>query len=125
MKACLVYITTASLEEAKKISYLLIEKNLVACANIINGVTSIFEWEGKIQEQGEYLLLVKSRIELFEILKKVVLKNHSYHCPCITMLPILKGHKEFLDWISQKTTKNKIQTKVHSISKTKKGKKII
>ena len=99
----IIYITTTNLKEAEKIASYLLEKKLCACANIIDGMTSMFFWNGKVQKEKETLLLVKTRGELLEEIIKVVKKKHSYECPCIISFPIKDGNRDFLDWIETST----------------------
>ena len=102
-QACFVYITSANLEEAKKISRILVQKKLAACTNLLSGMLSFYEWKGRIEEARECILIAKSRLELFDKLKSEVLAVHSYSCPCIVMLPIVDGHSDFLEWIYAQT----------------------
>ena len=102
-QACFVYITSANIEEAKKISRILVQKKLAACTNILSGMLSFYEWEGRLEEVQECILIAKSRLELFDTLKAEVLTLHSYSCPCIVMLPIIDGHSDFLEWIYTQT----------------------
>ena len=83
MTPVLVLVTASSAEEAAKIGRALVEQGLAACANIIPGVTSIYRWQGKVEEAGEYLLLLKSSREQWEALQAVIQGLHSYECPDI------------------------------------------
>ena len=103
VQACFVYITSASLEEAQKISRSLVQKKLAACTNVLNGMLSFYEWEGRLEEGQECILIAKSRPELFDKLKAEVLALHSYSCPCIVMLPLVDGHLGFIEWIHAQT----------------------
>jgi len=94
-----VLITTKSKEEAEQVGRKLLEAKLVACANILDGVKSLFWWQGKIDEANESLLMVKSRQDLFAELAEVVKKNHSYSVPEIIALPIVDGSSTYLKWI--------------------------
>jgi periplasmic divalent cation tolerance protein len=99
MQIVLVYITTGSYEEAHAIGSTLVKERLAACVNIIEGMTSIFEWEGKIDSAKETILIVKTTAERFDVLEKRVIQLHSYDLPCIVALPAEKGHQPFLNWI--------------------------
>ncbi len=103
MKYCIVYTLTSNIEEAKKITHALVGKKLAACANIIQNVTSVYEWKGEVCEDGEYLILIKTKQELFEAVKSSILKNHSYELPAILMLPVEAGLEGFLKWIDENT----------------------
>lgn len=98
-----VYITVPSPEEGKKIAKALVEKRLAACVNIVPGLRSIYHWQEKICDEKELLLIAKTRDSLFERLEHEVKSIHSYKVPEIIALPIVKGSKEYLDWIYENT----------------------
>lgn len=97
-----VYIITASEDEAKKLGRMLVEERLAACANIFP-IHSIYRWEGKIEEEGEVAMFVKTRAELVERVIARVKELHSYQVPCIVAFPIEKGYSEYLKWIGEAT----------------------
>lgn len=103
MDTTIVFCTVSSKEEAKKIAYSLIEKKLAACANIVNDITSVYSWKNEICEDNEFLLIIKTREEKFEELKKEILSLHSYELPEIIMIPITTGLPEYLNWIKKQT----------------------
>ena len=100
-----VYMTCGSLDEARKLGQVLLEKNLAACVNILDGMRSLYRWEGAVQEDQETVLIAKTRHELVNELTKAVQSVHSYDCPCIIELPIQGGNPEFLKWIYSETDK--------------------
>ena len=95
----IVMVTTASKQEAETIAQSLLEAKLIACANILGPVSSQFHWSGKIERAEEYLVLMKSRVDLFGELSEKVKSLHSYEVPEILALPIAKGSKVYLDWL--------------------------
>lgn len=99
----LIYITAASEEEAAKIGRMLVQERLAACANLLGRIGSIYWWEGKLQEEQEAALIVKTTAALVERLVERVKQAHSYDCPCVVALPIDGGNQEFLDWIGLET----------------------
>jgi periplasmic divalent cation tolerance protein len=103
MTVCSCYITAGSREEALQIGRALVEERLAACANLIEGVTSIYRWQGEIQEDAEVALFVKTRMDLVPRLTERVVALHSYDCPCVVALPIEGGNQAFLDWITAET----------------------
>ena len=103
---CLVYITVGSIKEANFIGRILVEKELVACVNILSDMISIYKWEGEIEEGVEVVIIAKTCKELIPRIIKTVKKIHSYTCPCILELPILGGNSDFLSWIRTETLKN-------------------
>jgi periplasmic divalent cation tolerance protein len=94
-----VMVTTASKQEAEKIAQRVLKERLIACANIIGPVSSLFNWSGKMEKAEEYLIFMKSRKDLFEKLAETVKALHSYEVPEIIVLPIVEGSKEYLDWL--------------------------
>lgn len=99
-----LYITVPNREEGLRIGRALVEENLCACANVIDGLTSIFRWEGVVQEEGEALLIAKTERALIDAASDLVKLEHSYDCPCVVALPIIGGNQDFIDWISAQTT---------------------
>ncbi|MDH5723553.1 MAG: divalent-cation tolerance protein CutA [Alphaproteobacteria bacterium] len=95
----MIYVTYPSNEEAKTISKVLIEKKLVACANIFPAHETMYWWEGKVEEGSEIAVIYKTTKENFEAVKDAILKQHSYDCPCIVALPIDQAYEGFADWI--------------------------
>jgi periplasmic divalent cation tolerance protein len=95
----IVMVTTASKTEAETIAQRLLKARLIACANIFGPVQSHFNWSGKIDKAEEYLILMKSRRNLFEKLSETVQALHSYEVPEILALPVVAGSKPYLDWL--------------------------
>lgn len=98
-----IFITAKDKSEAEKIANKLLEEKLIACANILEGVKSLFWWEGKIDQADEALLILKTRKELFTRIVSTVKTLHSYGCPEIIALPIVEGNKDYLQWIKEST----------------------
>ena len=97
----IVLVTTASKAEAEKIAMALLDKKLIACANIINPVTSFFSWKGKVDCSEECLVVMKSRLDLFAELSRQVKGMHSYEVPEILALPIIGGSEAYLGWMGE------------------------
>jgi periplasmic divalent cation tolerance protein len=95
----LIYITCKDEKEAKKIAKHLLEKKLIACANFFP-INSMYWWEGKIQDDKEFLLLVKTAEKNYEKVKKEVESIHSYDVPCILKIDT-EGNKEYMDWVDK------------------------
>ena len=99
MKINVIYITTGSLKEAMTIGNALVTSKLAACANIIDNMRSIYHWEGKLQNDTETILIVKTtEARVAELIEKVK-SMHSYDCPCIISLPVVNGNSAFLEWV--------------------------
>lgn len=103
MGQSLIYITAASRDEALILARHLVEERLVACANILDGATSLYWWEGKVQEDREAVLIAKTRSAQADAVVARVKALHSYSCPCVIALPIIGGNPEFLAWIDGQT----------------------
>ncbi len=99
MDISLVYITARDKEEAVMIGKTLVAEKLVACVNIIDNMTSIYRWQGKICESNETVIICKTSSKLIESVSKKVNSIHSYDCPCIAAIPISGGNPEFLRWV--------------------------
>jgi periplasmic divalent cation tolerance protein len=95
----IVFVTVASKQEAEKISQNLLEAKLIACANIVGPIASHFQWGGKVERAEEFLVMMKSRSDLFEKLSAAVAKLHSYEVPEILAIPIIAGSKSYLAWL--------------------------
>ena len=99
MEYCLAYITSPNLEEARKLGKTLIERKLCACVNILENMTSIYSWEGKIEEGKEVVMIAKTKSELFESLSKAVGELHSYEVPCVLEIPLGKLSGGYEKWL--------------------------
>jgi periplasmic divalent cation tolerance protein len=95
-----VYITTKDFDEARGLARHLLEKKLIACANIFP-VRSLFWWENRIEECNEFVVIAKTKAEKFKELKEEILRVHSYELPCVCSFVVEEGLRGFLDWIEQ------------------------
>jgi periplasmic divalent cation tolerance protein len=100
-----VFVTCGSEEEALKIAPSLVEERLAACVNLVSPVRSIYRWEGKIWDEKEWILFIKTQKERFEELERKVKSLHSYSVPEIIGLPIVEGSSSYLQWLLEETTK--------------------
>ena len=118
-KFFLAYLTCPDEKKARELAHLLLEKKLVACANIIPKMTSLYVWKGEIQEDQECLLFLKGAEKaeslkaskknereeeaqtVFKRIEEEVKKAHPYECPCLISLPITRGSEDFLTWIDE------------------------
>jgi periplasmic divalent cation tolerance protein len=94
-----VFITTSSEEEARKIAESLVNRRKAACVNIVPRVDSLFWWKGKLDSARESLLLVKTKASLFPEIISLVKEIHSYEVPEIIALPIMAGSEDYLKWL--------------------------
>ena len=101
MSKQLVYMTAGSLAEARQIGQLLVTERLAACVNIIEGMHSIYRWEGELQQDREVVVIAKTTRERLPALTEAVKACHSYDCPCIVSWAIDGGNPAFLEWIGR------------------------
>lgn len=94
-----VLVTAKNKKEAEKISRGLLEAKLIACANIIDGVHSLFWWQGNIDSSREVVLVLKTKMILFKKIMAKVKSLHSYQTPEVIALPVINGSKDYLGWI--------------------------
>lgn len=106
-----LFITAGSDDEAATIARTLVNEHLVACANIISGVRSVFFWEGATQDEQEALIVLKSRLPLMDKIIPRVKELHSYSEPEVIALPIVSGSRSYLDWIGEVTKGDRRQQK--------------
>ncbi|MDY6833685.1 MAG: divalent-cation tolerance protein CutA [Chloroflexota bacterium] len=99
--AIVVFITTASRDEAQSISNILIEKRQVACVNIVPQVDSVFWWEGRVESEQECLLIAKTKTSVLNSVIDIVKQVHSYDVPEVIALPIVGGNGDYLNWINE------------------------
>ncbi|HET8864433.1 MAG TPA: divalent-cation tolerance protein CutA [Gracilimonas sp.] len=99
----LLYVTTSDKKEAQKIGRALVEKKLAACVNILDGMQSIYMWDGEIQEDEECVLLVKTHYSRVQKVTRLIKDMHSYEVPCIISLTITEdeGNEEYLNWLEK------------------------
>ncbi|UCC41808.1 MAG: divalent-cation tolerance protein CutA [Candidatus Aminicenantes bacterium] len=90
-------------EEGQKIAHKLVKDRLAACVTISAASKSYYWWQGNISEEKEYILFIKTQDSLYPELEKKLLKIHPYDVPEIVALPILKGFKKYLNWITEET----------------------
>lgn len=103
MEHLVVFVTTPSEEEATKISKVLVEEKLAACINIVRNIRSIYSWQGKIEDESEALMIIKTKYELYEELEKRIKELHSYTVPEIIAVKIKKGSESYINWLNEVT----------------------
>jgi periplasmic divalent cation tolerance protein len=99
-----VLVTAPDMGVASRIAQALVEERLAACVNLSSGVRSIYRWDGKIADESETLMLIKTRQERFAALASRVKALHPYKVVEIVALPIAAGHEAYLKWIDSETT---------------------
>lgn len=99
----IVLTTCNSSETASSIADTLVGKKLAACVNIVKGVESVYQWQGKIEHNNELLLIIKTHQSLFSQLEHAIQELHDYELPEIVAVPIETGEKNYLNWIQSAT----------------------
>ncbi|MEX0722992.1 MAG: divalent-cation tolerance protein CutA [Gracilimonas sp.] len=99
----LLYVTTSDKKEAQQIGRALVEENLAACVNIIDGMQSIYKWDGEIQEDDECVLLIKTHYSRVRRITRLIKEMHSYDVPSVISITITEdeGNEEYLNWIEK------------------------
>ena len=99
----IILVTTGSEAEAEKIARTLVEERLIACANILSPVRSIYRWEGKVQDDHEWLLIIKTQQAHFAAVEARVRSLHSYQVPEVIALSVVDGSERYLGWVKGET----------------------
>jgi periplasmic divalent cation tolerance protein len=97
----LVLSTCPDRESARRIAKALVEARMAACVNLVENLTSVYEWEGQVQEDAEFLLLIKTRRDRFETLRDEVLRLHPYELPELIAVAVDTGLPAYLSWIDR------------------------
>lgn len=98
-----VYVTAAGRAQAEALGRALVEERLAACANVLDGLTSIYRWEGEIRRDDEAVVLLKTRAALLPRVEARIRALHSYDQPCVVAWPIVGGSAAYLAWIAEQT----------------------
>jgi periplasmic divalent cation tolerance protein len=99
----IVYCTIASDEEGRQLARTLIGEQLAACVSLLPGVTSIYPWDGAVEESQEVLLMIKTTQPRWNALRERILQLHAYAVPELLATPVLDGNPRYLDWIDSST----------------------
>lgn len=99
MKLYTAFSTFPSIEIAREVARVLVEKKLVACVNLVPAVESIYQWDGKICEEKEVLAMMKVPKSKLGELQDLLVKLHPYDVPEFIILEIKGGHQAYLEWI--------------------------
>ncbi len=103
MENIAVFITASGEDEAASIARALVEGRLAACVNIVRNLRSIYSWQGKVEDESEVLMIVKTQKKLFNSLAQKVRELHSNTVPEIIALPIVDGSEDYLKWLKEVT----------------------
>lgn len=96
---CVILCTCPNKSNARDIACKVVEQELAACVNIVSGVVSVFRWEGKVQQDSECQLVIKTRKEVQEKLRELVFSMHPYDVPEWLILDVESASVDYQDWI--------------------------
>ena len=105
--ASMIYVTCASVDEARRIGDTVVRARLAACANIIDGMRSIYWWDGAVEEGAETVLILKTASGNVPALTDRVKALHSYEVPCVVEIPLGRGNADYFGWIVSESDANK------------------
>jgi periplasmic divalent cation tolerance protein len=101
--ALVVLVTAPSPEQAAELARALVEERLAACGNVVPAIRSIYRWEGKVHDDAEALLVLKTTSGRFEALRERVIALHPYDVPEVLALPVAAGSAPYLAWLAAET----------------------
>ena len=101
--ARIVLTTAGSPQEAEKIARALVERRLAACVSIVPQIQSVYRWKDKIEQETEWLLIIKTKGNVFESVADAIKELHSYELPECVMLEVDSGSERYLNWIRENT----------------------
>lgn len=104
MTLVVLYSTWASRDEAVAAGRILVEERLIACANVLDGSTSVYRWEGAICTENEAVLLAKTSAGKADAAQARLIALHSYQVPCVLQLPVQDASKPYTDWVLAQLT---------------------
>jgi periplasmic divalent cation tolerance protein len=98
-----VMTTVGSEKEAKSIAHSLVDEKLAACVNIVGPVRSIYRWHNRVENAREYLLLIKTRKDIYPQVERALVSLHSYEVPEVASLSIQTASEAYLEWLTKET----------------------
>lgn len=98
-----VYVTAADTAQAAELARALLERRLIACANLLPGMRSIYRWDGEVADEGETAMLLKTAASRVDAVIAAVEELHPYDTPCAVVWPIEAGSRAYLDWVVDET----------------------
>jgi len=93
------FATAPDAEVAARIARALVEEELAACANLVSNVRSIYRWQGKLEDESEVMLILKTRADRVDALAERLRALHPYEVPELLVLPVESGLPAYLDWV--------------------------
>jgi periplasmic divalent cation tolerance protein len=96
-----VFSTCDSQKQAADLAHHLVEQRLAACVNVLPGVQSVYRWKDAVEDAPEWLLVIKSRRDLFDALRAEIQKLHTYEVPEVLAIPVVDGSEAYLRWLDR------------------------
>lgn len=96
-----LYVTAPTREVAVDLARDLVRDGLVACANVIGGVTSVYRWDGALCEDDEVVMFAKTDRGHVDAARARIVERHPYDVPCVVALPLVGGHPAYLAWVAE------------------------
>ncbi len=100
MSVIVVFSTFPNEDKAAEIARTLVSEGLVACANLVPPVRSIYRWQGEVCDERETLAVMKTTRERFDALRARLVALHPYELPEVIALPVEAGHAPYLEWVA-------------------------
>lgn len=95
-----VLVTAPNLDTAAHLTRTVVEERLAACGNLVSPVRSIYRWEGRMYDEAEVLVVLKTRLDAVEALRARVVELHPYACPEVVALAAAHVHPAYLAWVA-------------------------
>ena len=97
---CIVLVTAPNVKTARSLARAALDARLIACANLVPRVESIFRWEGKIERGSEVLMILKTTAKCLTKLEKLIVTEHPYNTPEFLVMDLRGGNRRYLEWVS-------------------------
>ena len=99
LQPIIVLVTCPTAAVARRVATQLVTRRLAACVNLLPGIESVFQWNGKVDRCRERLLIIKTTAGRFEALRRAVIELHPYDVPEVIALPLVAGHQPYVEWM--------------------------
>lgn len=103
MNEGMIVFVTIPCDKAQELAKVLLQEKVAACVSVLEGIESVFWWEGKIDRAKESLLLIKTQYQLFDAVKQTVENHHPYDVPEIVGVKMSGVNNKYLRWIGEVT----------------------
>lgn len=100
VEAAMVLTSVGTPEDARRLARVLVEERLAACVQVLP-IESTYRWQGEVHEEGEVLLLAKTRADRYEAVQQAIVAHHPYETPEVVMLPVAAGLPAYLAWLDE------------------------